>query len=210
MMVGEIMIKTISLDYSKNFEYGEDVAIIYTEKIGKDKKTSICAKSIIKWIEILISKFENGYKIYSIDKQNEVSFEELIKIDFLFYSYKNGLKYREFFITSDDIEIQKYKNINECFADNIKGVVIANDYDGDGLNFITDDSFLRYNWIIEYLKSYSVDIYEYKKERKEVKLSIFNRIIMIILVALVTPIAVIIIIFRDPFSLITMFKKRKS
>jgi hypothetical protein len=203
------MIKIISLDYNKNFEYGEDIDIVYIGNINKDKKTSICVKSIIKWIETLISKFENRYKIYSFSKQKEVSFKKLVKIDFLFYSYENGLEYQEFFITADNIEIQKYKNIDECFADNIKGIVITNDYDGDGLDFIVDDSFFKYSWIIKYLKPYSVDIYEYNKEREKLKPSIFNKIIMIIFVVLIAPIAVIITIFNAPFSLTAMFKKTR-
>ncbi|MDR2790131.1 MAG: hypothetical protein LBB59_04080 [Campylobacteraceae bacterium] len=180
------MIKCIWLDY-KNFEYSKDI-IIYTEYIDADEKVSIYAKNIAIWVETLIYKLEKcKYKIYSINRQQEVSFKTLTQKEFLFYSVKNALEYQEFFITADDIDMKNYKNINELLTNkNFNGVAMSNDCNGFGLYFFINDNYVEYNWIVEYLKPYNPDIFNYsaQEEKWSFKTAIMAVVIAPLLVVL--------------------------
>jgi hypothetical protein len=137
---------------------------IYREHIKTEADTMKSANAITKWVEDLCRQFENEhkYKVYSCGIQATVSFEELVRDDFLFYSIDDAQEYKEYLIAESGTIAKNYSDLNDWSAKNGNGIIISNDADGIGLYFYFNDSAVPCDWwLMHYLSRYKFRAFYY-------------------------------------------------
>lgn len=151
-MIYAITLKYESLKHCENaYPYFENA----TGKIETTKNEIECIKSILSVMQGLVDEFiARNYIIYSFKDKKQVSFEELLKPAFLFFSVEL-LNQETIYITANDNILMDGYNDEFLWIENEKnGIVIVNDDDGQCLYFYLNSECKKHEWLSEYLQKY--------------------------------------------------------
>jgi hypothetical protein len=143
----------IGVDYSN---ICQDYNTAYLDRDNKDPETSRCMKQVTAWMHGLLSDLcrQFGYTVYNLHSATPVKVEEVASNRFLFYSLEKEITLQSFVL--QDVATA-YESVSDWADKGAKGVVVSNDEDGEGVYFLVAKEGDEYRWLLERLKSMSLE-----------------------------------------------------
>jgi hypothetical protein len=143
----------IGIDYSN---ICKDYNTSYLDRDNTDPATKKCMKQVLAWTQDFLSEFLEsfGYQIHHLHSSTPVKVEDVASKRFLFYSLEKEITLQSYVIQKEYVE---YESLAAWEMQNIEGILIQNDDDGEGIYLYVNENSIEYQWITEKLKDLSLD-----------------------------------------------------
>lgn len=113
-------------------------------------------KSVLTWsknfLSELLDTFE--YKLHNLSSSSPVKVDDVAAKRFLFYSLEKEITLQSYVIAKEYVE---YESLAAWQDDNHGSILIRNDEDGGEVSIFVDENSKEHQWILEYLKEFSLD-----------------------------------------------------
>ncbi len=143
----------IGIDYSN---ICKDYNTAYLDRDNNDPATKKCMKSVLTWsknfLSELLDTFE--YKLHNLSSSSPVKVDDVAAKRFLFYSLEKEITLQSYVIAKEYVE---YESLAAWQDDNHGSILIRNDEDGGEVSIFVDENSKEHQWILEYLKEFSLD-----------------------------------------------------
>jgi len=143
----------LGLDYSN---ICKDYNTVYLDRDNDDPATMKCMRNVLAWLEALLGEITDtfDYKAYRLNHQPPVELSQIASKRFLFYSLEKEITLQSYILHN---EPHHYTTLPGWEALSENSLLIKNDEEGEGLLFYFEENSKIHLWMVERLKTYSLD-----------------------------------------------------
>ena len=144
----------IGIDYSN---ICKDFNTMYLDRDNTDPATFKCMNAVLAWSKEFLSELlaHTQYSIYNLNTTTAVKIEDIASKRFLFYSLEKEITLQSYVIYNQYLP---YDTLTSWELENNDSILIQNDEDGGGIYFYCHENSKIYQWILEKLQDFSLDV----------------------------------------------------
>jgi hypothetical protein len=143
----------IGVDYSN---ICKEYNTVYLDRDNTDPATAKCMKRVLTWTKGFITDILEafGYQIHNLNSSVSVGIDDIASKRFLFYSLEKEITLQSYVIQEAFVQ---YDGLSSWELEEKGTILVQNDVDGGGIYFFVNENSQEYLWIVEKLKSFSLD-----------------------------------------------------